>query len=236
MIKYEHISYTDGDTELEGFFAYSAQAKRPLVILCHAWRGRDEFICAKAESLAALGYASFALDMYGKGVLGNSKAENAALKKPFLEDRAFLQRRLLKGYDKACSLPYVDTERIVVIGFGFGGLCALDLARSGVNLSGAISIYGHYDPPRDCPIHPIKAKILLMQGYEDPITPIKEMETLQHELSIAKVDWQAHLFSHTLHAFANPSSNDPAAGLQYNAASANSSWKQAQQFLAELFT
>lgn len=141
------ISYSDKSTELEGFVAYPSQEKRPAVILCHAWRGRDDFICEKAEEIASWGYVGFALDMYGKGVLGKSKEENAALKKPFLEDRALLQRRVLKAFETVQSLPYVDSSRIAVLGFGFGGICALGLARSSANLRGAISIYGHFTPP-----------------------------------------------------------------------------------------
>ena len=96
-----------------------------MVILCHAWRGRDDFICKKAELMTQWGYAGFALDMYGKGVLGNSKEENASLKAPFIQDRELLKRRVLKALDVASSLPSVDTSRIAVIGFGFGGICAL---------------------------------------------------------------------------------------------------------------
>ncbi len=72
------VPYTDQETHLKGFVAHTSDVKRPLVILCHAWRGRDEFINEKAELIANLGYVGFAIDMYG--VLANSKEENAALK------------------------------------------------------------------------------------------------------------------------------------------------------------
>jgi dienelactone hydrolase len=38
-------------------------------------------------------------------------------------------------------------SQIAVLGYGFGGICALDLARTGADLKGAISVYGHFDPP-----------------------------------------------------------------------------------------
>jgi dienelactone hydrolase len=140
------IPYAHDHVALEGFAAYPAEPNRPLVILCHAWRGRDEFICEKAKLIASLGYVGFALDVYGKGVLGSSPQENSALKKPFLEDRAFLQQRLNAGIKAARQLENTDQTRIAVLGFGFGGLCALDLARTQEDLKGAISIYGHFDP------------------------------------------------------------------------------------------
>ena len=77
----------------------------------------------------------FAIDMFGRGVLGKSKEENAALKKPFLQDRALLKRRVLAGLAAASSLSCVDSTRIGAVGFGFGGICSLDLARSGKDLN-----------------------------------------------------------------------------------------------------
>ncbi len=236
MIKHTTIPYADDETQLEGFLAYPAEEKRPLVILCHAWRGRDDFICEKAELIAGLGYVGIALDMYGKGILGHSKEENAALKKPFIEDRSFLQKRLLKGFEMAKALPYVDSTRIAVLGFGFGGICALDLARSGVDLRGAISIYGHFDPPRQCLLHPIKAKILILHGYNDPISTMRELHAFQHELNAANVDWQSHIYGNTYHAFATPTANDPNAGILFNPSSAKRAWQEVETFLTEVLT
>ena len=234
MIKHETISYRDQSLELEGYAAYPAKEKRPLVLLCHAWRGRDDFICEKTEQIAALGYSGFAIDMYGKGILGNSREENAALKKPFIDDRSFLQRRLFKGYETACSLPYVDASRIVAIGFGFGGLCALDLARSGVHLNGAVSIYGHFDPPQQFHPHPITAKILLLHGFRDPIVPMPDLLAFQQELDRQKVDWQSHVYGQARHAFATPSACDEATGILYDPSSAKRAWLAVKNFLREI--
>lgn len=234
MIKTAPIPYADGKTQLEGFSAYQAEEKRPLAILCHAWRGRDDFICEKAKQVASLGYVGFAIDMYGKGVLGTSKEENAALKKPFIEDRFFLQERLRSGFDTALTLPYVDKTRIAVLGFGFGGLCALDLARSGVDLRGAVSIYGHFDPLPNYPLHSIKAKILILHGFNDPIVPMSQLHAFQEELDNAKIDWQSHVYGNTFHAFAAPSANEPSSGLLYNPTSAKRAWDETERFLTEV--
>lgn len=234
MIK-NTISYTDQNDHLEGFVAYSDhQKKQPLVILCHAWAGRDAFICEKAELVANWGFVGFALDMYGKGILGKSKEENAALKKPFMEDRQLLQRRVLKGFETACSLPYVDSTKVAVLGFGFGGVCALDLARSGAGLKGVISVYGHYDTPKKVAIQPIKSKILILHGYNDPVSPLEELLTFQKEMDRDKVDWQTHLFGNTVHAFTNPLANDAASGIKYHAESAQSAWQAIENFLKKI--
>lgn len=228
------VPYRDEATDLEGFFVYSETKKRPLVILCHAWKGRDEFICEKAKEIAAWGYASFALDMYGKGVLGATRAENAALKRPFMENRALLQQRVVKGFEIASHLPQVDAHRIAVIGLGFGGVCALDLARSGVDLKGAISIYGHFDPPPSSLRKPVQAKVLILHGYNDPVTPQEELRRFEREMEAAQVDWQVHLYGGTMHAFVTPSANDPQQGILYNSLSAARGWIAARNFLQEV--
>lgn len=228
------IPYQDDQTNLEGFVAHQPGKKRPLVILCHAWKGRDDFICERAREVANWGYVGFALDMYGKNVIGKTKEENAALKRPFIENRQLLQKRVIKAFDVASALPYVDSGRVAILGLGFGGICALDLARSGVDLKGAISVYGHFDPPPAELIKPIRAKILVLHGYRDPVTSQEELKTFEKEMNEAKVDWQAHIYGNAVHAFATPGANDPNAGILYNPVAAKRAWIAIHNFLAEV--
>lgn len=229
------IPYQDNGIDLEGFLAYPAEKKSPLVILCHGWKGKDDFICEKAREVAQWGYVGFALDMYGKGILGKTKEENAALKKPFIENRQLLQERVLKAFEVACSLPYVDSTKVAILGFGFGGLCALDLARSGISLKGAVSVYGHFDPLPPSLTKPIKAKILVLHGYNDPVTPQHELIHFEKEMNDSKVDWQAHIYGNTMHAFALPEANNPESGVLYNPVSAVRAWTSIHNFLNEIF-
>lgn len=230
----ELVGYEDEGTQLEGFAAAPSREKRPLVILCHAWKGRDEFICEKAQQVAQWGYAGFALDMYGKGVLGKSAEENAALKRPFVENRELMLKRVLKAYEVARQLPFIDISRIAVLGFGFGGICALDLARSGVDLKGAISIYGHLDPPQVSLAKPIKAKVLVLHGYKDPVVNLAELSRFENEMNAAKVDWQVHIYGEAMHAFATPSANNASSGILFNPNAAARSWKAVHHFLDEV--
>lgn len=228
------IPYSDNVTELEGFVAYPSEKKSPLVLLCHGWRGKDDFICEKARLIASWGYVAFALDMYGKGIVGKSREENAKLKAPFFEDRSFLQRRALLGLEIAKSLPYVNSEKIATVGFGFGGTCSLDLARSGASLNGAVSIYGHLDPPPASLIKPIQAKILVLQGYDDPIISQTELHCFEKEMNDQRVDWQVHLYGGTFHAFLIPGIDVPSSGLLHNPVAEKRSLLSICHFLDEV--
>ena len=95
----QYIEYRDGESLLEGFLCYdeALPGPRPAVLICHAWRGRDDFVERKARRLAWQGYACFALDNFGKGKRGTSPEECSALMDPFMKDRRLLLKRLQAG-------------------------------------------------------------------------------------------------------------------------------------------
>lgn len=231
----ELIEYNDQGVKLEGFLAYNPTKGRKLpgVILCHAWRGRDDFVCEKAVEIAEWGYSVFALDMYGKGVLGNTKEENSALMSPFMQDRKFLQQRLKAALKAFQQHPSVDSKNIAAMGFCFGGLCALDFARGGNDIKGAISVHGLLSQPEGLDSKNIKAKILVLHGFDDPMVLPEEMLRFEKEMSEGKVDWQLHAYGNTMHAFTNPSANDPSFGAVYNPLAAKRAWQSIGNFLGE---
>ncbi len=134
----------------------------------------------------------------------------------------------------ARSHPIVDADRIGAIGFCFGGLCVLDLARSAEPaVRGVVSFHGLLHPAGLEPRKPVTAKVLILHGYDDPMAKPDQMLAVAQEFTEAGADWQIHAYGHTKHAFTNPKANDPQGGKQYNAASDRRSWKTMQDFLAE---
>ena len=232
------LDYRDDDVLLEAFWAYDDgyDGLRPAVLVNHAWGGRDEFVEEKAKKLAELGYVGFALDVYGKGVSGGSKEENAKLMQPFMQDRAMLQKRLLAAFTAVKSLPCVDATKVAAIGFCFGGLCVLDLARSGADLKGVVSFHGLLSAPEQSSKRRIKAKILALHGHDDPLVPVDQVLAWEQELTAAGADWQLHTYGNTMHAFTNPVANDPEFGTVYNAIADRRSWYGMVGFLDEIFS
>ena len=231
------IEYRDGDTVLEGRIAFddSIEGPRPGVLVSHAWGGRSDFEDGKADDLARLGYAAMALDLYGQGVRGSGPEENAALMQPFLDDRAMLQQRLLVSLATLREQDEVDAGQVAAIGFCFGGLCVLDIARTGEDLAGVVSFHGLFGAPGNTAGNRVRAKVLALHGWNDPMAPPDAVDGLAAELTSMGADWQLHAYGNTMHAFTNPAANDADMGTVYNANADRRSWQAMTNFLDELF-
>jgi len=231
LVAYEHEA-----ARLEGFLAVDDAAAGPVpgVLIAHAWGGRGEQEEAAARRLAGLGYAGFALDLFGRGVRGTSREENAALIAPFLADRKMLQARMINAVSTLQQQDEVDSSRIAAIGFCFGGLCVLDLARSGADVRGVVSLHGLFTPPEPPPGLPIRARVLALHGHDDPMVPVAAVNALEQELTAAGADWQIHVYGGTMHAFTNPKANDPGFGTVYSGVADRRAWASTASFLAEV--
>lgn len=222
---------------LKGYLAVKDDGilHKPVVLVSHDWSGRNEFACKKAEKLAELGYVGFALDMYGDAKVGQTMDEKRALMNPLMENRSLLQGRIQAAFDAVKVLSYVDSNKIAAIGFCFGGLCVLDLARTCKELWAAVSFHGSLTRPTNLPIEPIHSKILVLHGYEDPMVPLTEVAEFASEMKDAHADWQVHMYGQTMHAFTNPMAQDPSFGTVYNAKADARSWQAMLNFLDEAF-
>ncbi|MEI6333610.1 MAG: dienelactone hydrolase family protein [Methylococcaceae bacterium] len=231
------VGYLDGDVLLEAFFAFddSLTGRRPAVLINHTWAGRDDFVAEKAKKIAALGYVAFAVDMYGKGVLGTTAEENAKLMQPFMDDRQMLAKRMQAALYAVKLLPWVDDSKVAAMGFCFGGLCALDLARTGAALKGVVSFHGLLGAPDNAQDNSIKAKVLVLHGHDDPMGPVEQVIAFEQEMTKAGVDWQFHTFGNTMHAFTNPVANNPDFGTVFQPDADRRSWLLMENFLTEIF-
>lgn len=231
------VEYFDGKQKCVGYLAWdeSVASARPCVLINHAWGGRDDFAEQKAVQMAALGYVGFALDNYGDHQKPESLDDKIALMGPLKEDREALLKRLKAGMDAASKLDEVDSDYMAAIGYCFGGLCTLDMARAGLNLKAAVSFHGLLDTD-NAKNGKVKAKVLIAHGYDDPMSKPDTIAALGDQLTKAGCDWQIHAYGQTSHAFTVPDANDKKLGLQYHAASDQRSMNAMLSLLDEVFS
>ena len=192
-MKTEKITYQSGENSFEGFLAQPEGDSNPCVLIAHTWAGRDAFVEEKAKLLTELGYAAFAIDMYGDGKIGTSNEENAGMMQPLLDDRDELAKRVLASLDAVSKIDSIDASKIVIMGYCFGGLVAMDLARTGADIKGAVSFHGFLAGPENS-TNEIKAKLLALHGDSDPMVGQDQIESFRQEMTSKKVDWQLHVF------------------------------------------
>lgn len=236
-IKTETVEYKQGDTTLEGYIAYDSniKGKRPVIMIVHEWTGLGDYVKGRAKELAEKGYVAFAMDIYGKGVRPAQGPEAAKEAGKYKDNRKLMRERAKAGYDFIRTKPYVDSSKMIAMGYCFGGTVALEMGRAGLPLAGVVSFHGGLSTPnpQDAAKN-FKAKLLVLHGALDPnVKP--EVPGFQKEMDDAKVDYQFISYSGTVHAFTNPQAgNDMSKGAAYNPVSDRRSMVAFLDFLNEV--
>lgn len=208
---------------------------RPTVILIPTVMGVSDLQLGMADALSRLGYTAMVADLFGIEFRGKPRDTMFGEMNRLLADRASLRDRMLSVLQIAKDQTEVDASKIAVIGFCFGGLCTLDLARSGADFRGAASFHGLFKSP-GLPPQKIKAKVAAYHGWDDPMVPPEDVVALGNELTSAGADWQIHCYGHVAHGFTNPNASDlQIDGVRYNEQAKLRSWASLERFLDECF-
>jgi dienelactone hydrolase len=206
----------------------------PTVIVIPTVMGVQPLELGFAERLVALGYHVVVADLFGRRFTPVVDKEPAfAAMGELRADRAALRERLLAIFEEVRKREHVDGDRVAVIGYCFGGQCALDVARAGVDVAAVAAFHGLFDPC-GLPAQPIKAKVAAYHGWNDPMVPPEAVVALGNELTAAGADWQIHAYGHVGHGFTNPTAHQLGiAGVAYDEAAERRSWASLVNFLAE---
>jgi dienelactone hydrolase len=224
------IAYGHDGTELEGYVAHDAAAQepRPGILIVHDWLGIGPNVELRAQMLARLGYVAFAADIYGAGVRP-SHEDAPGLVGRYYNDLPLMRARVAAAYETLAELPQVDESRIAVIGYCFGGSAALEFARTGADIRGAVSFHGRLITHDPSDADAIRAKLLILTGGSDPSATDADVHAFQDELRTAPhVDWQVVTYSGAPHAFTVP-------GERYRPLADARSWQAQLDFFDEIF-
>jgi dienelactone hydrolase len=225
----QDIDYKDGDFALQGYISKpDKDMVAPGVLIVHQWGGLTDYEKMRADMISKqLGYVAFAVDIYGKGNRpeGSEKGQFAG---KYKGDRALYRSRLDAGLATLRAMPGVDKNKIAVIGYCFGGTGALELARSGADIRGAVSFHGGLEGGNPEEAKNIKASVLVCTGADDPSVPPAQVSSFIDEMKAGKCDFMINTYSNAVHGFTQP-------GGAYNESADKRSWAAMTDFLHEVF-
>lgn len=233
------VNYDADGLHMQSWFygENGAAQKRPGVLVFPEAFGLSEHAKSRAERLAGLGYAALACDLHGDGKVVSDLPTVMGLIGPLQNDPTGTRARATAGLTALLEQPNVDQNRIVAIGYCFGGTMALELARSGANIAAVVGFHSGLATaaPEDAPN--IKGKVLVCIGADDPGVPIDQRRAFEDEMRAGKVDWQMDIYGGVVHSFTNP--NAARLGMpdfaRYDAKADARSWQAMQALFGEVF-
>lgn len=206
-IKEVPVTYSDGTTTMKGFVVYddASTAKRPGIIMVHEWWGITPHIHNEAKKYAAQGYTAFIADMFGDAKTADNPKDAGALSGGVMKDPKAMESRFNAAKAELAKQASVNPDRIGAVGYCFGGAVVINMARTGADLKAVAGFHaslGLNTPPPAAGT--IKAKILILNGADDPFVKREQYDTLKKELDAAKANYQVIEYPGAVHAFTNP--------------------------------
>lgn len=241
-IKETPVTYGDGETTMQGFVVYDTArtGKHPGIVIVHEWWGVTPHIHHEARRLARQGYTAFIADMYGNGKHADNPSDAGALAGSVMKDPGVMEARFRAARNELAKQPNVDPARIGAVGYCFGGAVVLNMARAGADLNGVVGFHASLglNTPAPAP-GTVKAKVLILNGADDPFVKQEQYATLKADMVAAKADYRVVEYPGAVHAFTNPDAtalgkkfNLP---LRYDAKANREAEAEARKFFVEVF-
>jgi dienelactone hydrolase len=232
------LSYWVGDLECRSFLAVPDERRvRPAVLVGPEGPGLAEHARLRARMLADLGFITLAADLHGEGYVASSHDETIQRVTFMRRNPDVLRSRIRGAFDALCRVTGVDQHRIAAVGYCFGGLAVLELARTGAPLAGTVSFHGLLETRDPADAANIVGKVLVCTGADDHLVPPLQIAAFEKEMSAARVDWQLIKYGGAKHAFTNSLDADQLVqhGFSYSASADRRSWDAMCRFLEEVF-
>ena len=210
-IKEEAVTYTDGTTTMKGFVVYddAVTAKRPGIIMVHEWWGITAHIHSEAKKYAEAGYTAFIADMYGDAKTADNPKDAGGLAGGVMKDPNVMQSRFNAARATLAKHASVDPARVGAVGYCFGGAVVLNMARLGTDLAAVAGFHASLGLNTPAPAAgAVKAKILILNGADDPFVKREQYDTLKKDLDAAKADYKIIEYPGAVHAFTNPEATE----------------------------
>jgi dienelactone hydrolase len=232
----EDVEYRADELRCSGYLAFNeAAGRRPGILVVHAGTGLNAHIVERTNMIADLGYVAFAADLYGDRKQAVGLEAGRQLTKPLHDDYGLLRKRTRAGLDVLMSRPEVDPAQVGAIGFCFGGLAVLELARSGAPVAATTAFHGLLKSRNSADAHNIQGPLLICTGAEDPLVPPEDVLAFQQEMRPTKIKWQVNVYGGARHAFTNRFAVDDGKTFGYDEISDRRSWAAMESLFTEVF-
>lgn len=213
-VKEEPVTYKDGDTTMKGFIVYddAKKGRRPGIVVVHEWWGVTKHTRAEARRFARQGYTAFVADMYGDAKSADNPKDASGLMKSLMGNPAAVESRFNAARAQLAKHASVDPKKIGASGYCMGGTVVLNMARAG-DLAAVTAFHpslGGYKPASE----PVKAKVLVLNGADDPFNKPDQIDAFKKDMDAAKADYQFINYPGAVHAFTNPEATEK--GKKYN--------------------
>ena len=240
-IKEGPVEYKAGDTVLKGYLVYddATKERRPGVLVVHEWWGHDQHARNSARKLAEAGYVALALDMYGGGKQADHPDSAGKFSGEVRKNLPLMKSRFEAGMQLLRKQPQVDGKRLAAIGYCFGGSVVLEMARTGEDLRGVASFHGGLATEHPAQSGTTTARVLVMNGADDPFVPPEQITAFKKEMESARVNYKFLNYPGAKHSFTNPDADANGTKfnlpLNYNAIADKESWLELRSFLKQIF-
>ena len=235
------VNYQIAGQPFQGTISYddSITGKRPGILVVHEWWGHNAYARKRADMLAKMGYTAFALDMYGKDKLAEHPKDAKKFMQTTLANMDVAEARFIAAKRLLQQHPTVISNKVAAIGYCFGGGTVLHMAKTGLDLAGIVSFHGSLASKTTAQYGQVQAKLLVLNGADDPFVTTEQITELKQEMKSAGADLEFVNYPNVKHSFTNSEADDIGKRfnmpLVYNAEADNDSWQRMQVFLENIF-
>jgi carboxymethylenebutenolidase len=202
----------------------------PAVIMIHENKGLNDNIKNMANLLAKNGYVVLAVDLFN-GEVTTDQNRSSELTQQVRDNQDIATANLKSAVKYAASLPNVNAEKIVSLGWCFGGAQSLQLALNSQDhpLAATIIYYGRLITDKTI-LSNIKWPVLGIFGDQDRSIPVDTVKAFELALNSSGITNEIYIYKGVGHAFANPS------GENYAPKETQDAWQKTLSFLKKYTT
>jgi len=203
----EAVEYDDDGFSLTGFLAIPdspTNGATPAVVIVPDWdgvSGPDGYESKRATLLAEAGYVAFAADIYGSAFTQvDDFDERRNLTTLYRTDYELFVSRIQAAVDLVAAHELVDPEKVLMIGYCFGGTGVVDYAFADLqNVKAVVPFHGGLTSLAPVETDAVYPYVLVQSGGTDDAHG--NNTELEMTLNAAAATWEITRYSNVNHGF-----------------------------------